>query len=243
MIKQAIRKSVNCSKSTISKSDVICHRTKMEAAKTVSIIGEKTMIIINNLNSNECNEERPNVNLGLIPDELKTYNQWVPWKYGEEHSNGKSRTTKMPYSTKGTIARVNEPKTWDSYENVVAVYNGGRWSGIGFVFTGIDPFGGLDYDGVRNPDTGEWNSELLVEIISLGSYAEISPSGEGAHVIFKGSVPGPKHRNGCREMYDKNRYFTVTGNHIPGTPLEIKEVSEKILASVYAKIDAKKGEC
>jgi putative DNA primase/helicase len=179
--------------------------------------------------------------LSNIPDELKTYNQWVLWKYGISYSNGKCRTTKMPYSINGTFAKVNDPTTWDSFENAIDVFKGGRYSGMGFMFTEKDQFCGIDYDHIIDTDTGEWDSEILEEIIGLGSYAEISPSNEGVHVLVKGSVPGTKHRSGCREMYDKNRYFTVTGNHILCTPLEINEVSDKVLASVYAKIDSKKG--
>jgi len=44
----------------------------------------------------------------------------------------------------------------------------------------------------------------------LNSYAEISPSGRGVHIIAKGKTPAPLKRDRI-EMYSAERYFTVTG--------------------------------
>lgn len=51
-----------------------------------------------------------------------------------------------------------------------------------------------------------------------GTYTEVSPSGDGLHLIFRGAKPegAERSRRGqpCRrvvEMYDHDRYFTVTG--------------------------------
>jgi len=62
----------------------------------------------------------------------------------------------------------------------------------------------------------------------LGSYAELSQSGTGAHVLIKGRIPGERRRKGNIEMYSKERFFVVTGQHIEGTPHEIKENQEAI---------------
>jgi primase-polymerase (primpol)-like protein len=75
------------------------------------------------------------------------------------------------------------------------------------------------------------------EILSPDTFAEISQSGAGAHVIGKGTIPGPKRRSGCREIYDSKRFFAITGNHIEGTPITVNEVSEQALREVYEKID------
>ena len=78
-----------------------------------------------------------------------------------------------------------------------------------------------------------WDYEALEEIKSLHSYAEISPSGTGAHVIVKASIPKSK-KIGNHEMYDHARYFTVTGNHIEGTPKIINNVQKEVTA-LYQK--------
>src|SRR5699024_6829979 len=53
-------------------------------------------------------------------------------------------------------------------------------------------------------------------ITTLESYAEISPSGNGIHIIVKGELPAKGRRRGNVEIYDKGRFFTMTGNHIGG---------------------------
>src|SRR5699024_2621495 len=48
----------------------------------------------------------------------------------------------------------------------------------------------------------------------MGSYSEISPSGNGIHIIAKGELPKGGRRKGKIEVYDSGRFFTVTGNQL-----------------------------
>jgi len=65
---------------------------------------------------------------------------------------------------------------------------------------------------------------ILDEIKSVQSYAELSPSRSGAHVITFGTKRRQEPGSGrSMEMYDRGRFFTVTGDHIPGTPLDVRE--------------------
>jgi putative DNA primase/helicase len=179
------------------------------------------------------------VSTETIPQELKEFNQWILWKL--EQKNG--RTTKVPYSKDGSYASVSDPSTWTGFEDAYATYinSNGRYSGFGFVFTEFDPFIGFDWDHVRNSN-GQFDSGILEEIKSLNSYGEISQSGEGAHVIAKGDVPGPKNRKGRREIYDKDRFFVVTGNHIDDTPLTINEAPVDAVSAIYSEIDSSSTE-
>jgi primase-polymerase (primpol)-like protein len=68
----------------------------------------------------------------------------------------------------------------------------------------------VDLDGCRDPETEEiehWGAKIIE---ALDSYTEVSPSGEGIHVIVKGKVPASIKR-GRIEMYSIERYFTITG--------------------------------
>lgn len=68
---------------------------------------------------------------------------------------------------------------------------------------------GVDIDGVDLKDS------IVNEVITtLGSYAEVSPSGKGIHVICKGSKPQGACRKGNFGCYEKGRFFTVTGRVI-----------------------------
>lgn len=168
-----------------------------------------------------------------IPDELKNLNQWVLWKYSiRTNAKGEKRLTKIPYQANGREAEPNNPETWGSFEAVYGIVadpvKRKGFHGIGFVFAGNDNLVGVDIDHVYDPSTGEWNEFALDEVIKLNSYAELSPSKTGAHVIVKGEKPS----EGCRaknwEMYTVGRYFTFTGNHIPDTPKTINEAQDAI---------------
>jgi len=173
----------------------------------------------------------------VVPPEIKVLNQWVMWKY--EDRDG--RKTKIPYTTEGYKAESNNPETWTTYNKVIEAFNnGGGFDGIGFMFSQEDEFTGVDWDHVRNKESGEWEPGILEEIQSFSSYAEISPSGEGAHVICIGEIPGDKRRKNNREMYDKLRYFTFTGDIIEGAPLSVRPAQKAINKLYRERIDPPK---
>jgi putative DNA primase/helicase len=162
------------------------------------------------------------LNFDSIPVELKAYPNWVLWKL--EERNGMN--TKIPYQINGTKADTTNSNTWVDYNSVEQASS--SFSGIGFVFTETSGIIGIDWDHARDSDTEEWNQEVLQEIKSCGSYAEISQSGTGAHVLIKGKIPGDRRRTGNIEMYSKDHFFVVTGQHLEGTPQVIKENQEAI---------------
>ncbi len=72
------------------------------------------------------------------------------------------------------------------------------------------------------------------ELRELESFTEVSPSGTGYHVIVRGSLPGDRSRRGSVEMYETARFFTVTGDHVETTPLQVTE-RPAALESVYTE--------
>jgi hypothetical protein len=52
----------------------------------------------------------------------------------------------------------------------------------------------------------------------LNSFTEISPSGQGIHVFLKGKLPENGRKKGDYEIYQANRYMTVTGHVLEGFP-------------------------
>ena len=172
------------------------------------------------------------MNMESIPNELKDVSNWVLWKL--EERDGKN--TKIPYQTNGKRADSTNPDTWNRFEFVeqALIRRKNQFSGIGFVFSEDTGIIGIDWDKVRDPETGEWDEEILEEIKSLNSYAELSQSGTGAHVLIKGKIPGTRRRKDNIEMYSKERFFVVTGSHIKTTPSAIKENQEAI-SKLYKK--------
>jgi primase-polymerase (primpol)-like protein len=47
-------------------------------------------------------------------------------------------------------------------------------------------------------------------------------------VIVEGGVPRGGNRRGQLEMYDRDRYFTVTGDHVAGTPRTVKDRTQEL---------------
>ena len=99
-----------------------------------------------------------------------------------------------------------------------------------YTFSQDDPFCGIDLDEVLDPTTGEIKPWAAEAIARLDSYTELAPSGVGFHIIAKGALPGGGHNDqkAGREMYDRWRYFTVTGKHWLGTPTEVKDRQDRV---------------
>lgn len=151
-----------------------------------------------------------------IPNELKQYPNWICWRsIPQPRPNDPDHIGKIPINPKtGGNAQSNNPDTWSSFDVVVKAAE--NFTGIGFMF-GNSPFFGVDIDGVEE-DIREYingGSGIVAEFIcGLQSYAELSPSGKGIHIICRGTLPNGGRRKGNVEMYESGRFFTVTGNGI-----------------------------
>lgn len=169
--------------------------------------------------------------LSNIPDELKQLKNWCVWKF--EKRNGKR--TKIPFNAEtGEFAKSNDKSTWSSYENAV---NAEGVDGIGFFFE--PPYLGIDIDDIDDDLHRFKQGDKLDNIVSefneaFKSYTEVSPSGNGLHIIVKGKIPGSRRRKGNIEMYDSGRFFTMTGKNI-GKYKDVTEVSEQVFKTIYNK--------
>lgn len=168
-----------------------------------------------------------------IPEDLRAYNQWVLWRRKKVvNREGKEYYTKVPYQPNGATASSTNPKTWNSLESVRQSYETGKFDGIGFVFSRQDPFVGLDLD---NEDPN--NLSMDARVLTTYSYSELSPSGTGLHIIFKGQLPKwADKKTGNKEFYDTDRYFTFTGNVITNKPiLNSPQLIENIAQRYFGK--------
>src|SRR5215218_9983523 len=163
---------------------------------------------------------------------MRDLRQWLCWR--TEERDGKP--TKVPYDpSTGEKAESTAPETWSSYEKARGACRDHGYEGIGFVFTPEDDLCGVDLDKCMDPETGEiegWAREVIEE---LDSYTEISPSGTGVHVLVRATLPEGRNRKGRFEAYDRERFFTVTGKHLAGTPHTI-EVRQEALQSVVSRV-------
>ena len=148
-----------------------------------------------------------------VPDELKRQARWVCWRLVEKAG----RRTKMPVcAATGKMASSTDSSTWCSFEDAVAGVGRVGGSGVGFVFGPDRAYTGLDLDHVLHDGVLEERYRWVVD--AAGTYTEVSPSGDGLHLYFRGSKPegAERCRKGPVEMYDHDRFFTVTGTPYTG---------------------------
>ncbi len=158
---------------------------------------------------------------GTLPAELTARPQWVAWRYKwVEGQNGKpGRWTKVPYNARtGAKAASTGATTWSTFDEAIAAHSTGKYSGIGFVLTPDDPIVGIDLDHCCDPDTGTVYPWAMNVVQRFGSYAEISPSGEGVRIFLVGVLPPGRRKETKQgiEMYDRERFLTLTGNNLEG---------------------------
>jgi primase-polymerase (primpol)-like protein len=161
--------------------------------------------------------------LDNIPTSLRAMDQWILWRLERRGD----KPSKIPYQSSGARAKADTPSTWNTLEAARSVLE--RYSGLGFVFADNDPFCGIDLDGCRDPQTGrvaEWAREI---ILALDTYAEVSPSETGVKLWIVGKSPFERGRKEpvkdvekvcdkepAIEVYDRRRYFAVTGWRLQG---------------------------
>jgi len=159
------------------------------------------------------------VHVDAIPAALADRPQWVAWRYATRPDAATKPWTKEPLNpATGAHASTTDPQTWGTLAAALDHARRHDLPGIGFVLSSDDPFTGVDLDGCRDPDTGALIPEAAATVAGLDSYAEWSPSGTGVHVIVAARLPPGRRRTGPVEMYDRDRYFTITGHRVPGTP-------------------------
>src|SRR3989449_8820826 len=166
-----------------------------------------------------------NPSFSNIPQELKERPHWVNW--GVVERDGKA--TKLPLDAhNGKNASCDDPSTWSDFEMALERLQKGEADGVGFQIT--PPYVGIDLDKCRNPETGQieaWAQEIIE---ALSSYTELSPSGTGIHIWVKSKLPPGARRKDRIEMYERGRYFALTGAHVYGTPPTIEERTAELVA-------------
>lgn len=158
-----------------------------------------------------------------IPSELKKVKQWVCWV-------GADKIPRNPYN--GFNAKSNDSDTWSDFDTAVQACEDYGFDGIGFMFA--PPYFGVDLDHCM--DKSDFCDEFVE---TLGSYAEISKSGSGLHIICKGTLPDGARRKGGIEMYSSGRYFICTGEVYNEKYREVVDCTEsiKVLRSKYLPAD------
>ncbi len=170
-----------------------------------------------------------------IPLALRLRNSWVTWGWRW----GGNKYSKPPIShLTGRKIDQTDPANWMSFDQ--AREASATCDGIGFalgnktqsaehdeVYLDIDHC--IDDKGTLSPEASKLREKFP-------SYTEITPSGRGIRIITAGRKPGDKCRKPTHpdkflasiEIYTRDRYITVTGRKLEGSPSEIVNCQEAL---------------
>jgi putative DNA primase/helicase len=160
-----------------------------------------------------------------IPDALRDLPQWVAWQPVVRDG----RTTKVPINVRNSkLARTDHPEDWATLEEAVP-YVRRHQRGLGFVFAAGGNKAGVDLDRCVDPATGRIGDWARFILWKLDSYAEISPSGTGVKIICAGTIPpGRRGWGDGNGMYDRLRFFTVTGQRLGDYPADVQDRADQL---------------
>jgi putative DNA primase/helicase len=163
-----------------------------------------------------------------IPPRLRYAQAWAVWKYEQENN----RWSKPPYIPPALSpdggrelppekAEPSDASTWRSFEQALRAFQDDRqWDGISFALDHRWGVVGVDLDHVS-----EHRADAARIVKDLASYTEHTPGRDGLRIFVLGQLPEGRRRREWVEMYDQRRFLTVTGQHVDGTPTDIKASS------------------
>lgn len=148
----------------------------------------------------------------IVPAELQAVNSWCLWKL-ERKKDG--RQTKVPFQPTGAHASSTNPDTWNSLEVCYKALQGGNYNGIGLI---LSPAVNLTFIDLDHCLTGGQPNEFARSVLQLfpDTYAEISQSGAGLHILVRGAVPHAVKRDAI-ELYSTGRYCACTFDTFNGS--------------------------
>lgn len=195
-----------------------------------------------------------NTSYSNIPLELKKENRWAivkiisveEQKQQIEHNKNLTseekaeqiskikKDKKLPISVYGEMASSTNSETWSSYKEAFDFIQGKEKNHtLAFALGG--GYIGIDLDDIlqegRDYMSDKENSRSMTAdfLRNIDTYAELSPSRKGLHLIGKGNIPGEYKRHGNLEIYDTDRFFTMTGKIISDKNREeIKNIDEAL---------------
>jgi hypothetical protein len=172
-----------------------------------------------------------------IPPALKSHKRWSLWRAEWNEKRGKFDKIPQLASNPDYGLSTAKPEKWVSFDTALEAFDPDKSTGLGFVMTGVVGLVAIDLDKCFGAD---WALDIITK---MGSYTEISPSGNGYRIFVAGWIEKDvqNHKVGI-EVYGGNeaRFLTVTGHHVEGTPTDLVEVDPALLAELVEKYDVSK---
>lgn len=179
-----------------------------------------------------------------IPARLAQAQQWVLWKF--EWDVKRSAWLKVPYYVQGGRRTGGQgddrdrqrlatlPVVRRAFERAAGTEK--AWTGVGFGFLPGDGLIGIDLDKCFDPVTGQLGDRAAKIVQAFHSFTEFSPSGKGLHIYVEGHTATAKSNDIGVEMFCEKQYFTVTGRHMEGMPLDVLHAEDGAIKRMHATI-------
>jgi primase-polymerase (primpol)-like protein len=175
------------------------------------------------------NKNNFNINYDNIPGELKAMKRWVGVRITAK-PDGSGYDKALLRVSNGHNASSTQSYSWTTFEAARRAVAEGRFgfNGIAFSFQGSGLVGiDLDHCADGQGNVSDFAKSVLAKV---QSYAEFSPSGKGIHIVAKCGGDIPCLKTAEIEIYQTARFFTVTGNLVPGATREITDRTEEVIA-------------
>ena len=175
-------------------------------------------------------------NVALLPPELRAARAWLVWRF-VPNADPSKKPLKVPFYLSGAprgwpngrpsdgIATESQPRVPNghpldiaalgSLADAVRVCQERGLSGVGLAMRADLGLVALDFDDRLGPGGLDPRVQALV---LGGTYAEVSPSGRGLRVFYRGSLPDAKDLKAEPkvEVFCAQGYVTITSNALPG---------------------------
>ena len=165
-----------------------------------------------------------------LPPQLLKAKRWLVWR-----GPGKDR---VPYYVSGsrrfgTLDSAADVARLATFAAAVKAFRTGCFDGFGFALgpDGDANWQGIDLDNMRQDEKLAPEAESIIAIAD--TYTEVSPSGEGVHLIGRGKPLSTLTNDGTGvERYAAQRYFTMTGLSLNGKKLADLSVASATVIEV-----------
>lgn len=156
-----------------------------------------------------------------IPEELKQRPQWLVWRFIQKPDQKKP--SKMPYYVDGELRHGEQGSPDDRarlvhFDTAIERMALSNYDGVGFAFLPGDGLIGIDLDAVLSTE----RQSTIVQ--ACQTFAEVSPSGTGVHIIGLGTCETFKSNDVGIEVFCGRQFFTVTGKHVPTSPMALQPI-------------------
>lgn len=213
--------------------------------------GRPRHLLFQHLTSQDMQNQLPSSS--AFPDELTSRQQWLLWRFIQKP--GQKKPAKMPYYASGELRGwpYGKPKDGQPTEDQPQVEQGheldrahlvtfdeaveraalGDFDGVGFAFLPGDGLIGIDLDAACAD-----KHEAIRD--ACETWAEVSPSGTGLHIIGLGETETFKSNDVGIEVFCGRQFFTMPGRHDEATPMEIRPIPVETLDKLRRTVEAAK---